>query len=428
MARAGNIHYSWLVCSGCAIALFCTSGLSINAFTVYQPFLIDAYGLTGAESSAIITVRSLFAFIAMFLTAPYYKRISLRAGLTLATLLIAAGILLFGLARDFISCCFAAAVVGIAYGLGTMVPIAMLLGRWFEGGRNTALGICTAVTGLSTLGIPTLLTALVETWGLTFAFTAEAVFIVLCALACFVLVRSCPADMGLEPYGQGLLGDTTQTMSQADKKPLAKRAWYVLAPMLLLLGGLTSVGYSHLSVFTSSNGFASHVTALFITVSGVALILSKIAFGFLSEKISVYRCNWLFGCCLIAGFVLLCVAQSSIVLMFCGVCLYGIGLATTTVGLTAWAGDLSDTAHYDQTVRRFQIGYAAGGLVFSPLPGILADAFGGSYIPAYIFFAVCAVFVVLTIQAVYRFHTKGYVFTGAFLRSKKDSCVAFDKS
>ena len=81
---------------------------------------------------------------------------------------------------------------------------------------------------------------------------------------------------------------------------------------------------------------------------------------------------------------------------------YGLGLPLGTVALTAWAGDLASPEKYDETIRRFQVGYSAGGLVFSTLPGILADRFGGSYVPAYIFFTACAVFTVFAIQRTYR--------------------------
>ena len=83
-------------------------------------------------------------------------------------------------------------------------------------------------------------------------------------------------------------------------------------------------------------------------------------------------------------------------------CFYGAGLALTTVGLTAWVGDLCCGAEYDKTVRFFQLGYAAGSFIFSSLPGILADVFYGSYIPAYIFFLFCTIYVIFTIQWVYK--------------------------
>ncbi len=59
MKRKHPIHYAWRVCLGCALLLFCTSGLCINAFTVYQPYILTRNGFTNAQSSLIITVRGL---------------------------------------------------------------------------------------------------------------------------------------------------------------------------------------------------------------------------------------------------------------------------------------------------------------------------------------------------------------------------------
>ena len=44
---------------------------------------------------------------------------------------------------------------------------------------------------------------------------------------------------------------------------------------------------------------------------------------------------------------------------------------------------------------------AAGSMLFSPLPGILADLSKGSYVPAYLLFALFSLVQLLLIQGVY---------------------------
>ncbi len=44
-------HYGWAVCAGCAMLLFCAGGLSVNAFTIYQPHILSRNGFTYAQSS-----------------------------------------------------------------------------------------------------------------------------------------------------------------------------------------------------------------------------------------------------------------------------------------------------------------------------------------------------------------------------------------
>lgn len=395
-----KLHRGWGVCLGCALLLFCTSGLTVNAFTVYQPYILKLNGFTNAQSSLIITVRSLSSLLSMLLAGAYYRRLSLRTGMSLAGAAVAGAFALFGLARSFAGYCLAAMVLGLGYGIGTMIPIAIVLEHWFLRKRTLALSLCSASTGLSTLGIPSLLTGLIETLGLRTAFFGEAVFIALMSLLTFLLVRDAPADLDRQPYG----ADRPDAAAAARQtgRALRREHWFLLVPMLLLIGAMTSSGYSHLSVLAAAQGFDSGVIALAITVSGVMMTLGKCVYGWVSERIGTEGSNGLFSIVLLCGMVLCCVMGRSIPLLFAAMCAYGGGLALTTVGLTAWAGDLSSPEQYDATVRRFQIGYAAGSLLFSPLPGLLADRFGGSYVPAYVFFTACTVAVVWIIRRTYK--------------------------
>lgn len=390
---------AWLVCIGCALLFFCTSGLSVNAFTVYQPYILSQNGFTNAQSSSIITVRSLFGLLGMLCTGRYYRRFSLRWGVALAGAFTVLGFALFGLAGSLPAYYGAAAVMGLGYGFGTMIPISIILEHWFWKKRTLAIGICSAFTGLSTFGLPSLLTWLILTFGLSAAFFAEAAFAAVLVLLSFLLIRGAPAD-GDAPYGFGEEQETSAAVGGGVH--LKPSEWPVLWAMLLCLGALTSVGYSHLTVHLTSTGFDPHVTALAITASGLAMTFGKFAFGWLSDRLPVLRKNRLFAALLLAGLALLCLVRRSVPLLFLAVCAYGFGLAFTTVGITEWAGDLSTAEEYETVVRRFQLGYAAGGFVFSSLPGVLADRFGASYVPAYLFFILCAVFVTATVQWFYR--------------------------
>ena len=393
-------HYAWAVCAGCALMLFCSSGLGINAFTIYQPYILARNGFTNAQSSMIVTVRSLFSFASMLLCGLYYRRFSLRTGMGLAGAVLAAGFFLFGAASGFASYCFAAAVVGLGYGVSTMIPVSMLMERWFIEKRTLAVGLCSAVTGLSTLGIPSLLTRSIERRGLAATFYAESGVVALLVLLSFLLIRSRPQDKGMKPYGSWDSFEHREL--ELHGRSIPRKAWFLLIPALLCIGAFTSVGYSHITVLARGEGFSPDVIALAVTVSGITLMVSKFGYGWLEEKMSTKTTNWIFGGILIAGLILCCVIHGRTWMLITAMIVYGLGLPLGTVGLTAWAGDLSGPEEYDSTIQRFQIGYSAGSLVFSSLPGILADRFGGSYVPAYLFFTLCAVFAVVTIQYLYR--------------------------
>ena len=395
-----KIHYAWWVCAGCALLLFCTSGLCVNAFTIYQPYILTRNGFTNAQSSLIVTVRSLTSFAAMLVCGRYYRKLSLRTGMGLAGALVAGAFLLFGAAKSFWAYCLAGAVAGLGYGFGTMIPVSIVMERWFIEKRTLAVGLCSAVTGLSTLGIPSVLTRSIESRGLAATFYTEGCVIAVLVFLSFLLVRSRPAEMGLEPYGSW---DSIDHRSfETHDRALRKQDWLLLLPMLLCTGAFTSVGYSHLTVLARGEGFSAETIAVAVTVSGVTLMVGKFLFGWLAEKVGTYAADWISGGLLIGGLMLCCCTGGRPWLLYAAMIVYGLGLPLGTVGMTAWANDLASPEQYDRTIQRFQTGYAAGGLIFSSLPGILADRSGGSYVPAYMFFTLCAIFLLLSLQGTYR--------------------------
>ena len=80
----------------------------------------------------------------------------------------------------------------------------------------------------------------------------------------------------------------------------------------------------------------------------------------------------------------------------------GVGYPIATIGPSVWAGDMASPDNYPKVVRRLQVVYAGGALLFASVPGILADRAGGSYIPAYILFSCFLALTLLFIALAYR--------------------------
>lgn len=394
MKNDRKVHYAWFVCAGCALLVFCSSGLSINAFTVYQPYILTGNGFTNAQSSLIITFRYLFGLISLLFLRRYYRVFSLRTGMAVAGAFLAVSFALFSVSSKLWMYCLSAAFLGVGYGLGSMVPVTIMLEHWFTEKRNTAIGICSASTGLATLGIPSLISGGIEKHGLRPVFLAEAAAVACLAAICFILVRNSPAEKGLTPYGQ----KTSEISAPVRTEGLSGKDWLLLVPALLMVGGVMSVSYSHLTVLMNGEGFSPQVTALAITVSGVSLMTGKIIYGRICDRIGVYRGNFCFIPMLLAGLGLCCVIRAGKAVLFAAMVLYSFGIAYLSVGLSSWVQDLSSTDEIERTLQRFQILYSCGGLIFSPLPGIMADARGGSYTSSYILFLLLAVLVVTAVQ------------------------------
>lgn len=179
------------------------------------------------------------------------------------------------------------------------------------------------------------------------------------------------------------------------------KLWLLLLPMAICTGSYTSAAYCHLSVFMTSEGISPHTASIVILLSGLGVTTSKLVYGWAAERVSAYWANWMIGSLSAIGMLICYLAGNSVVGMGAGIVIYSLGLGMTTIGLTLWASQLSQPKDFDTNNRRLQVGYVAGGLIFSSVPGILADMNRGSYKLAILLFAVTSAFAVLAIQGVY---------------------------
>ena len=385
-----RIYYGWLVCAAATGLLFITMGTASNGFSVYLPFIMAQRGLTNAQTSSLVTLRCLVSFFAMLSIGGFYRVFSIRVGTAVAAGCAGAAFLLYSAAGNYRTFCVGAAVSGLSYGFGSMIPVSILMARWFVKHRALALSICATGSGIATVVLPPVTTRLVEGLSMAAAFRIEAVFIFVLTAVIFLLLRNDPAEKGLVPYGQAPVPETSAVADgpAAPSRSLTPRMWALMFLVSLSMGGLANPGFSHLSVLYSSNGFPAMGVAVLISGTGLMITLGKLLYGETTDRIGGQRSSLLFGAILLAGHVLCCLAfTGSMALGVINVICLGIGYPIATIGPSVWAGDMSSPDNYPKVVRRLQVIYAGGALLFASVPGLLADRFGGSYIPAYILFS-----------------------------------------
>lgn len=379
----------WRECIAATLALFCTTGMNVNAFAVFIPYLRDMLALTYTQSSNFIMVRSLFAFGSMFVIRRFYDKLEIRLGFTLSMGLAALAAFAYSLAGNYLGLCGAAAISGLAYGLGGMYPAAILIHRWFPTHDGLAMGICAAGTGLAvTLGAP-VFTALAEAFGVRLSLRYIMAFLLVSTVICFFLIHNFP---DYAPHLQA------RTKSQTKRQPLRINAMF-LAVVCIGVFGIS--GYSCLSMHFTTEGFSPYQVSTIVSAVGLSLTIGKFVLGELFDLWGALRTNWIFfaisilGCCLFSlggmgGFALALLAA----------CLFGAGDSVGTVGLTVYAKDLSTPETFAATQQQYQMAFMLGGLLSGPLPGLLATA-TGSYRSFYLLIAALLVICTWVIQAQY---------------------------
>lgn len=394
-------HRAWLVCLGGALAMFAVMGLGVNVFSVYQPEIIRLNGFTDAQGSWITTVRSLFILAALLCVNQLCAKFGLRAMMTTGVILVGIACACFAYAGSFFMYCAAAALTGVGYCWAGMVPLSLAAGRWFQDRRGLALGLASAGSGVSTVFAPVLLTRLIERRGIQAAFLWEGAVILLCGALVWLLIRDCPAQLGLEPYRTE--GSPLRAVRPVRGRGagLSRGQWALLLLAALLVGAPGGPGFSHLTMLYTSEGYDSFFVASLLSYLGAMISLGKILCGQVYDRLEGRGGNrFTFGA-LLLGQALCCLAPVGGPLFpILAITAYGTGMSITAVSPARWAADLCGEKDYESGVRTITVAYTAGMLAFGPLPGLLADWLGG-YVPAYATFFLVLLTAFLIIQGLY---------------------------
>jgi len=287
-----------------------------------------------------------------------------------------------------------------------------VLERWFAKDRTLAVSLVSAASGLASIGIPSLITFVINRYGLRTAFLIEAVCIAVLVLISFLLIRNRPGDLSISAYGEkekkeneelrkSGIDATIEANAAAGRRPLPRSWWPLLYLMIFLTTSFNVAGYSHLSMHCNTEGFSDSIVAIALSAAGGMLMAGKFIFGFLSHKLNTFKTSMIFGIVGIIATALVCVIWIGAVPMLLIIGLYGGTMTMVSVGLVAWLIDWAEPEEYGRKVRYFQLTYAFGGLIMNLLPGIIADACG-SYVPFYGICAVLEVIVVVIIGLTYR--------------------------
>lgn len=408
-----KFHYSWIICISCTLLVICTNGFPSNVFPIYLPYLQEV-GFSGTQTSAFISVRSLFSVVGMLLVKKYYHFFSLRQGTAFACLAISISFFFYSLSYNFGVYVLASAISGFAYGVGGTIPASILLHYWFHTKQGLALGICAAGTGLCTVVFPPLIAYVVKTFSLSASFAIQVILSFLVACFIWIFMRDAPKDTEISPLGNlrpaEKVRDTTKSFSICDPNS-SKKVGTIFLPSFLLGGIATSI-CGHNSIFFFLQGYSPPFIALGISLFGIALIIGKFIFGILSDNIGSYYTTLSFLLVLFIGTSLACISDGHhLVLLFGSLSLMGLGFPPASIGLSEWALDFSSIYDYESILQALQIAYAVGSMSLSLFPGIIYD-YSGSYLYAYISFSLSTILIFFGVIIAYRLN-------GIFVRPKK---------
>ena len=406
--------YRFTICALSTVMVFVCVGLVSNAFSICLPFIIKVHGFSNTQISLLATMKSVTSLLAMFAADRYYGRLGLKKGIALAMLSASLSFFIYGISSTPLLYCAASALSGISYAMGGMIPASLLIRQWFPLKPAAALGIAASGSGIGSVLGPVTLLFLIENFGLSSAFLAQALAVAAVTLPIVALIReNTPEHTGIETAGVEDYPETEVSSGSSRDcihggtllhNRLSRREQLRILCGSFLIGVLGLTGFNYLSLLYTSAGHSAATVSFFLSLMGILLIAGKCSFGWIADRAGSFRTAALFCLFLCIGQLLCCFAPQSGRLLFGITFLFlGMGLALASVGLSIMASDFCQVGNYATVLKNYQLSYALGGLVSSAVPGMLADR-TGSYLPSYILFFILSIALFLFIIPVYRRH------------------------
>lgn len=413
------IHYGWIICILCVLTMFCTMGLASNTFSIYINAFIEENGFSRAQGSSLSTVRCIASLIGTVICGIYYQKLNMRKGLSLSVAMIGVSFLIYSRAHTLPVFYAGAFVAGLGYGLGTMVPVTMMINRWFVKKQGFVLGFASAGTGIATILCPSLISHALSSGGVALAASAEGGLVLLYAAVMFLFLRNEPSDKSLLPYGavsgSGMQPDSALRVSpQSEPEPASEAPETFSGSRLptsaekytliaaFLIGMITAPNAETLAVHLTTSGLSAGTAAAAVSAFGLAMTIAKFIYGALSDRIGCYRTNLIFTAILALAFFSGFLAGSgSVIAAFLSAAGMGAGYSMTTITFSLYAGSFYSGKKVSDAVRHFWIATLLGSLVFTTVPGLIADL-TGSY-RLYLLFSVPVLLCAMTIyQSLYK--------------------------
>lgn len=294
-----GLHYRWIVW-GIMVLAYMVVFFHRLAAGVVRSDLVDSFGLSGA---AFGTLASLYFYAYMIMQIPVGLLVdSLGARITVSVGIFIAGIgaLLFGSAPTTFVLFSGRFFVGI--GVATVfVSILKVQSKWF---REREFATVSGMTSLIGNGggllaqTPLAWAVALLTWRNTFL--AIGIFSIFLAVACYLLIRNTPQDLGFPPINEVDISNSDVLKKEIEKKESLKegfkqvlrvrRLWPVILFFALNQGASLS--------FTSAWGVAfmesvyalpTSVASSYIAIILVGLMLGSLFSGWFSDKVGRRR-------------------------------------------------------------------------------------------------------------------------------------------
>ena len=291
LAQRRGIHYAWVVLALALLIVVVSAGIRAMPGVLIRPLESD-FAWSRSEISLAIAIGLVFYGIASPMSGKVAERFGLRAMVLFFLCTAGAGVALSTLIGALWQLqLFWGIFVGFGTGGVATVLGAIIANTWFEERRGMVVGLIGGAASAGQLVFLPLLVWITAEWGWRTALGFMATLLLGLVLpAAFLLMRSRPKDVGLEPLGatEASLAAAKQDIPVTPMSQVVRTLDFWLLSSTFFVCGFTTVGLigAHFIPHATEHGFSEGQAAGILAIIGAMNVVGTTASGWLCDRYS----------------------------------------------------------------------------------------------------------------------------------------------
>lgn len=392
MTRDSLVQRRWLVLAASCLINLCVG--SLYAWSVFAVPMAEHLGtLAGHEVTGlaiVFTIANAVGPITMISGGAFNELLGPRKVVLAGGALFAAGMVASGFATN-------KEMLMLTYGLGVGLGVGMVYGvtvsnsvKFFPDKKGLAGGLATASYGLSSVLVPPIANALMESLGVASAFKVLGIAMLMVIALASTQIMACPEGF-MSAAGAPAGGSDPQRANLDWRSMLRTPTFYLMISMLLCgaFAGLMMTSQAS-PMAQGMVGMSASEAAVVVSALALANAAGRILAGFASDRLGPVASLRISFVCLIAAMLVLYICGQSVVPFYLGICLVGVCFGATMGIYPGFTAQQFGARHNSVNYGIMFTGFAAAGLFGPQVMSALLVA-TGAYAPAFLVAGALAV-------------------------------------
>jgi MFS family permease len=354
----------------CAVMIMAATMGIVNVVTsLFYPIVSADLGVTRSAFALTGTITALSSMAASLFWGFFFQKHEIQRAMILGIIALGLCFLGFSFSQNIYHFYIVSCVIGLIFGGVSIMPVSIVITRYFTKNTGFALSLALAGSGLGGMVLNPIINNVIYTqsWQAGYRLLAIVVFAIALPGA-FLMTHITKEQIKPRP--------SVQTTSKAEKKSAWGTAWFWAFLLAASLAGVTGVGMlSNLPAYMKDLSFSVNKISLVSFAYAASTVIGKFILGFLYDHLGGKKATVVAGFMKILTMLFLILIRSTPFLIMMLICL-GVGISMGTISLTWLTNSFFGKEDYSKYYGSVQFTNSLGIAVGVPLVSLLLESIG----------------------------------------------------